>query len=67
MRFLQALTAITAIVELVRSKGGVMTLEDLAECDAEVIEPIKYDFRVSKDGDKGVTLWEVKRFQKCVR
>lgn len=35
-----------------------MTLEDLAECTAEVIEPIKYDFR--KDAkDPGLTLWEV--------
>ena len=36
-----------------------MTLEDLAECDAEVIEPIKYDFKVGAAGDEGVTLWEV--------
>lgn len=36
-----------------------MTLEDLAENDAEVIKPIKYDFKVGKAGDKGVTLWEV--------
>jgi len=36
-----------------------MTLEDLAECDAEVIQPIKYDFKVGHAGDEGVTLWEV--------
>lgn len=36
-----------------------MTLEDLAECDAEVIEPIKYDFKVGEAGDQGVSLWEV--------
>jgi gamma-glutamyltranspeptidase/glutathione hydrolase len=47
-----------AIVELISSGGGVMTLEDLAECKAEVIEPIKYDFR-KDDSDPGVTLWEV--------
>jgi gamma-glutamyltranspeptidase/glutathione hydrolase len=46
-------------VELIKSGGGVMTLEDLAENDAEVIKPIKYDFKVGKAGDKGVTLWEV--------
>ncbi|ORY31633.1 putative lincomycin-condensing protein lmbA [Naematelia encephala] len=47
-----------AIVEVIRSKGGVMTLEDLAECDAEVVDPIKYHFRVGEAGDQGVTLWE---------
>lgn len=47
-----------SIVELIKSGGGVMTLEDLAENDAEVIKPIKYDFKVGKAGDKGVTLWE---------
>lgn len=36
-----------------------MTLEDLAACDAEVIEPIKYDFKVGEAGDQGVSLWEV--------
>ena len=36
-----------------------MTLEDLAECDAEVIQPISYDFKVGKAGDEGITLWEV--------
>ena len=35
-----------------------MTLEDLAECDAEVIEPIMYDYK-NTDG-KGFTLWEVR-------
>ncbi|ORX40444.1 putative lincomycin-condensing protein lmbA [Kockovaella imperatae] len=47
-----------AIVDLVQSKGGVMTMEDLASCEAQVIEPIKYDFRVGMAGDEGVTLWE---------
>ena len=37
-----------------------MTLEDLAECDAEVIEPIKYDFKHTHGPDTGVTLWEVR-------
>lgn len=45
-------------MDLVQDLGGVMTMEDLAGCDAEVIEPIKYDFRQEKDND-GVTLWEV--------
>lgn len=36
-----------------------MTLEDLAACEAEVIQPIKYDFKVGQAGDKGVSLWEV--------
>jgi hypothetical protein len=48
-----------AVVDLVKDGGGVMTLEDLAECDAEVIEPIKYDFKVGEAGDQGVSLWEV--------
>ncbi|WWD19860.1 gamma-glutamyltransferase [Kwoniella shandongensis] len=47
-----------AIVDLVQSGGGLMTLEDLAECDAEVVEPIKYDFKVGEAGDQGVSLWE---------
>jgi gamma-glutamyltranspeptidase / glutathione hydrolase len=33
-----------AIVELIQSKGGVMTLEDLAKHDTEWVEPIKYTF-----------------------
>lgn len=37
-----------------------MTMEDVAECDAEVIQPIKYDFKVGEGGDKGVSLWEVR-------
>jgi len=47
-----------AIVDLVQSQGGVMTLEDLAECQAEVIQPIKYEYK-AKDGQDGVSLWEV--------
>ncbi|KAI0348402.1 gamma-glutamyltranspeptidase [Trametopsis cervina] len=33
-----------AIVELVQSKGGVLTLEDLAKHDTDWVEPIKYTF-----------------------
>jgi urease gamma subunit len=54
-------TAVTdgaAIVDLVQSQGGVMTLEDLAECQAEVIQPIKYEYK-AKEGQDGVSLWEV--------
>ncbi|WVR09625.1 gamma-glutamyltransferase [Kwoniella sp. DSM 27419] len=47
-----------AIVDLVQSGGGVLTMEDLAECDAEVIQPIKYDFKVGEAGDEGISLWE---------
>ncbi|WWC64826.1 gamma-glutamyltransferase [Kwoniella dejecticola CBS 10117] len=47
-----------AIVELIQAGGGVMTLEDLAEADAEVIQPIKYDFKVGEAADQGVSLWE---------
>jgi hypothetical protein len=35
-----------------------MTLEDLAECQAEVIQPIKYEYK-AKEGQDGVSLWEV--------
>jgi gamma-glutamyltranspeptidase / glutathione hydrolase len=31
-----------AIVELIQSKGGVMTLEDLAKHDTEGVDPRKY-------------------------
>jgi gamma-glutamyltranspeptidase/glutathione hydrolase len=48
----------SAIVDLVQSQGGVMTLEDLAECQAEVIQPIKYEYK-AKEGQDGVSLWEV--------
>ena len=33
-----------AIVELVQSKGGVLTLEDLAKHDTDWVEPVKYTF-----------------------
>ncbi|KAF7799241.1 hypothetical protein EIP86_010473 [Pleurotus ostreatoroseus] len=33
-----------AIVELIQSKGGLMTLEDLASHRTEFVEPIKYTF-----------------------
>jgi hypothetical protein len=42
-----------------------MTLEDLAGCDAEVIQPIKYDFKVGEAGDEGVSLWEVSADTSC--
>ncbi|CAG8661023.1 3282_t:CDS:2, partial [Paraglomus brasilianum] len=40
-----------AIVELIQSKGGVMTLEDLAEHSSTRVEPISIDY-------KGVRVWE---------
>lgn len=33
-----------AIVDLITSKGGVMSLEDLAAHDTEFVEPLKYTF-----------------------
>ena len=48
-----------AIVELVQSGGGVMTMEDLASHTATVVEPIKYKFKQGKAGEEGVTLYEV--------
>lgn len=42
-----------AIVELIKSKGGVMELSDLAEHDTEFVEPISYTY----GGE--VTLYEV--------
>ena len=33
-----------AIVELIKSKGGVMELEDLANHDTTFIEPLKYTY-----------------------
>lgn len=33
-------------------------MEDLAECTADVVDPISYDFR-KDDTDPGLTLWEV--------
>lgn len=48
-----------AIVELVKSGGGVMTLEDLANHTANVVEPIKYEFKQGLAGEEGVTLYEV--------
>lgn len=46
------------IVNLVKSGGGVMELEDLANHTAEIVEPIKYDFRHGEAAEEGVTLWE---------
>lgn len=46
-----------AIVDLIASKGGLMTLEDLAGTTADVVTPIKYDFQASAE-DPGISLWE---------
>lgn len=48
-----------AIVDLIESKGGVMTLEDLANTDADVVQAIKYDYKASGD-EPGLSLWEVR-------
>lgn len=42
-----------AIVELIQSKGGVMTLEDLARHETSFVEPIHYTFA------NEVTVYEV--------
>ena len=42
-----------AIVELIQSKGGVMTLEDLANHSTTFVEPVKYTF------NDEVTVYEV--------
>ncbi|ODN95355.1 gamma-glutamyltransferase [Cryptococcus wingfieldii CBS 7118] len=55
-----------AIVDLVQSGGGVMSLDDLAECQAELVQPISYTYKPhhppapssSSEKDPGVTLWE---------
>ena len=44
-----------AIVEVVKSKGGVMELEDLARHTSSFVEPIKYTYA------GGVTVYEVRR------
>lgn len=44
-----------AIVELIKSKGGVMELEDLAKHETTFVEPIKYTF------NNEVTVYEVSR------
>ena len=43
-----------AIVEVVKSKGGVMELEDLAKHTSSFIEPIKYTYA------REVTVYEVR-------
>jgi gamma-glutamyltranspeptidase len=48
-----------AIVDLVQAGGGVMTMEDLANQEAQVVEPICYEFKKGAAGADGVTLWEV--------
>lgn len=52
-----------AIVDLVQAGGGVMTMEDLANQEAQVVEPICYEFKKGAAGADGVTLWEVSVFQ----
>lgn len=42
-----------AIVDLIQSKGGVMSLEDLANHSTDFVEPIKYTF------NEEVTVYEV--------
>jgi len=42
-----------AIVDLIKSKGGVMELEDLAKHTTSLVQPIKYTY----GGE--LTLWEV--------
>jgi gamma-glutamyltranspeptidase / glutathione hydrolase len=44
-----------AIVEVIKSKGGLMELEDLAKHASEFVEPIKYTY----GGE--VTIYEVTR------
>lgn len=44
-----------AIVDLIKSKGGVMELEDLAAHKTDFVEPIKYTY----NGE--VTIYEVRR------
>jgi hypothetical protein len=34
-------------------------VEDLADAQAELVKPIKYDFRHHDANGQGVTLWEV--------
>ena len=36
-----------------------MTMDDLATCDAQIINPIKYDYQASENGQDGISLWEV--------
>jgi hypothetical protein len=48
-----------AVVDLVRAGGGVMKLDDLAGQEAQVVDPICYEFKRGKEGEEGVTLWEV--------
>jgi len=43
-----------AIVDLVKSKGGLMELEDLGQHETTFVEPIKYTY------GKDVTVYEVK-------
>ena len=45
-----------AIVDLIKSKGGKMELEDLANHTSSIVEPIKYTYA------NDVTLYEVRHF-----
>jgi gamma-glutamyltranspeptidase/glutathione hydrolase len=47
-------TVATSIVDLISSKGGVMTKEDLASHESTFVDPISITY-------KGVTLYEVNR------
>lgn len=48
-----------AIVELIKSKGGVMELEDLAAHNTDFVEPISYTF------NDEVTVYEVRADRLC--
>lgn len=48
-----------AIVDLIKSKGGVMELEDLASHKTSFVEPIKYTYA----GE--VTVYEVRYHLQC--
>jgi gamma-glutamyltranspeptidase / glutathione hydrolase len=50
-----------AIVEVIKSKGGVMELEDLARHASEFVEPIRYTY----GGE--VTIYEVTQAPLCTR
>lgn len=45
-----------AIVELIKSKGGIMELEDLAKHKTSIVEPLKYTYA----GE--VTVYEVRLY-----
>lgn len=47
-----------AIVEAVTSRGGLMTLEDLAAHDSDFVEPISYTYNEGKHFKEGLTIHE---------